>query len=123
MAAGLLDQQVVNVTHGFKLTPYTLLPTAEVKPSRDDFEDTGQVMIADQFECVVDPLGHTRNRRPRRPPSRERLGRRECMTGSNPVAAGRRIGWQNLGDGDPPHFHAVDHDWYGFSWLVRDAHR
>ena len=56
LAAGLLDQQVVDVAHGLELAADRLLPAAEVEPGRGQVEDAGEVMVADQLQRVVDPL-------------------------------------------------------------------
>ena len=56
VAAGLLDQEVVDVADGFQLAADRLLPAAEVEAARGQLEDAGEIMVADQLECVVDAL-------------------------------------------------------------------
>ena len=60
LAAGLLDEEVVDVADGLELAADALLPAAEVEPGTGDLEDAGKVMVADQFQGVVDPLEEAR---------------------------------------------------------------
>ena len=52
LAAGLLDQQVVDAAHGLELAADAPLPLAEVEPRRGD-RHPRQVVAADQLEGVV----------------------------------------------------------------------
>ena len=56
IGAGLLDQEVVDVADCLELAADALLPVAQVKSAAGDFEYPGEVMVADQFQGVVDPF-------------------------------------------------------------------
>ncbi len=56
LTAGLLNEEVVHVADGLELAADVLLPVAKVEPRAGDLEDAGEVMVADQFQRVVNPL-------------------------------------------------------------------
>ena len=56
IGACLVDQKVIDVADGLQLAADALLPVAQVKSPARDVEDSGKVMVADQFQGVVNPF-------------------------------------------------------------------
>src|SRR3954462_5525603 len=55
-AAGLLDEEVVDVADGVELAADRLLPLVKVEAGGGDPEDAGEVLVADELEGVVGTL-------------------------------------------------------------------